>query len=110
MFSDAYSGAKDPLTLAAFLHAWWLNAECHQASYQQQDAHEFYLNALLGLGDSDASAPWQACADGMPLLVRFLGLVSQVPSSALSVCEVTSLELQHPGHRHPLQKIRTVCC
>ena len=60
MFSDAYSGAKDPLSLAAFLHTWWLNAEEHQASYQQQDAHEFYLSALFGLGNSAASAPCPA--------------------------------------------------
>ena len=61
VFSDAYSGAKEPLTLAAFLHTWWLNAECHQASYQQQDAHEFYLNALQGMGNSESSAPPIAC-------------------------------------------------
>ena len=44
------------MSLAAFLHTWWLNAEEHQASYQQQDAHEFYLSALFGLGNSALSA------------------------------------------------------
>ena len=44
------------MSLAAFLHTWWLNAEEHQASYQQQDAHEFYLSALFGLGNSAISA------------------------------------------------------
>ena len=61
VFSDAYSGAKDPMSLAAFLHTWWLNAEEHQASYQQQDAHEFYLSALFGLGNSADSTSLPLC-------------------------------------------------
>ena len=49
------------MSLAAFLHTWWLNAEEHQASYQQQDAHEFYLSALFGLGNSADSTSLFLC-------------------------------------------------
>ena len=50
--SASYSGATQPFSPAAFLHAWWRHADHHLASYQQQDAHEFYLYALAGLGQS----------------------------------------------------------
>ena len=50
LFSASYSGATQPISPAAFLHAWWRHADHHLASYQQQDAHEFYLYALAGLG------------------------------------------------------------
>ena len=52
IFSASYSGATQPFSPAAFLHAWWRHADHHLASYQQQDAHEFYLYALAGLGQS----------------------------------------------------------
>ena len=69
IFSASYSGATQPFSPAAFLHAWWRHADHHLASYQQQDAHEFYLYALSGLGQSRmvpeedvARAPEQALA------------------------------------------------
>lgn len=66
VFSASYSGATQPFSPAAFLHAWWRHADHHLASYQQQDAHEFYLYALAGLGQSRAleeeSAPAPALA------------------------------------------------
>ena len=91
VFSDAYSGAKEPLTLAAFLHTWWLHAECHQASYQQQDAHEFYLNALQGLGNSEASAR-AACSCG--------SAGAPLPQPGLPSClvDVASGLVQHTVH------------
>ena len=55
IFSASYSGATQPFSPAAFLHAWWRHADHHLASYQQQDAHEFYLYALAGLGQSRMS-------------------------------------------------------
>ena len=74
IFSASYSGTTQPFSPAAFLHAWWRHADHHLASYQQQDAHEFYLYALAGLGQSwpeekavPASAPVQATSQQQQL-------------------------------------------
>ena len=84
IFSASYSGATQPFSPAAFLHAWWRHADHHLASYQQQDAHEFYLYALAGLGQSRmvpeedmARAPEQA-----PAQLQQATQEASVPSAA----------------------------
>lgn len=49
LFGEAYGGGRAALSPVAFLRAWWHSAGGHLEGYQQQDAHEFYLNALSGL-------------------------------------------------------------
>ena len=66
IFSASYSGATQPFSPAAFLHAWWRHADHHLASYQQQDAHEFYLYALAGLGQSRLLPEGEAAPTSAP--------------------------------------------
>ncbi len=49
LFGEMYSGGRVPVSPVAFLSTWWHTAGGHLEGYQQQDAHEFYLNALSGL-------------------------------------------------------------
>jgi Ubiquitin carboxyl-terminal hydrolase len=57
VFSAAYSGERAPYSPTSFLHSWWRHAENHLAGYQQNDAHEFYLYTLSGLGHSMVAPP-----------------------------------------------------
>lgn len=93
IFSASYSGTTQPFSPAAFLHAWWRHADHHLASYQQQDAHEFYLYALAGLGQSwpeekaaPASAPVRATSQQQQL-------------SGISFCHI-GFECQTLEHGH----------
>lgn len=46
VFNEAYSGARAAYSPAQFLYAWWMLAGSHLGSYQQHDAHEFFLFVL----------------------------------------------------------------
>ncbi|GAA0170433.1 cysteine protease [Lithospermum erythrorhizon] len=48
MFSVAFSGGSSPFTPAKFLYSWWQHAS-NLASYEQQDAHEFFISILDGV-------------------------------------------------------------
>ena len=50
VISEAYSGQRLPFSPVQFLDTWWRSADNSLAGYQQQDAHEFYLSLLGGLG------------------------------------------------------------
>ncbi|GAX78420.1 hypothetical protein CEUSTIGMA_g5862.t1 [Chlamydomonas eustigma] len=50
LFGTVYNGMPHPVSPADFLFAWWAHADA-LAGYKQQDAHEFYLSLLSGLGD-----------------------------------------------------------
>lgn len=52
IFGEAYGGVRCPFSPVRFLDTWWRNAEGSLAGYQQQDAHEFYLSLLDGLGQT----------------------------------------------------------
>ncbi len=54
LFGEAYDGGRTAVSPVAFLRAWWHSAGGHLEGYQQQDAHEFYLNALSGLVSAGA--------------------------------------------------------
>ena len=77
IFSASYSGTTQPFSPAAFLHAWWRHADHHLASYQQQDAHEFYLYALAGLGQSWVPSEEEAAPASAPAPVQELGQQQQ---------------------------------
>ncbi|KAA8535174.1 hypothetical protein F0562_030177 [Nyssa sinensis] len=48
MFSKVFSGARTPYSPAKFLYSWWQHA-ANLASYEQQDAHEFFISTLDGI-------------------------------------------------------------
>ncbi|XP_019440783.1 PREDICTED: ubiquitin carboxyl-terminal hydrolase 22-like [Lupinus angustifolius] len=48
MFSAIFSGDRAPYSPAKFLYSWWQHA-ANLASYEQQDAHEFFISMLDGI-------------------------------------------------------------
>ncbi|KAF5181574.1 Ubiquitin carboxyl-terminal hydrolase [Thalictrum thalictroides] len=48
MFSAVFSGDRMPYSPAKFLYSWWQHA-ANLASYEQQDAHEFFISMLDGI-------------------------------------------------------------
>ncbi|XP_061951677.1 ubiquitin C-terminal hydrolase 22-like [Populus nigra] len=48
MFSAVFSGNSVPYSPAKFLYSWWQHA-ANLASYEQQDAHEFFISMLDGI-------------------------------------------------------------
>ncbi|XP_060171993.1 ubiquitin C-terminal hydrolase 22-like [Lycium barbarum] len=48
MFSAVFSGNRTPISPAKFLYSWWKHAS-NLASYEQQDAHEFFISVLDGI-------------------------------------------------------------
>ncbi|KAH6792284.1 ubiquitin-specific protease 22 [Perilla frutescens var. hirtella] len=45
IFSAVFSGDRTPYSPAKFLYSWWQHSE-NLASYEQQDAHEFFIAML----------------------------------------------------------------
>ncbi|KAL8504283.1 hypothetical protein ACS0TY_022862 [Phlomoides rotata] len=45
IFSAVFSGERTPYSPAKFLYSWWQHSE-DLASYEQQDAHEFFISML----------------------------------------------------------------
>ncbi|GAV89160.1 UCH domain-containing protein/zf-UBP domain-containing protein [Cephalotus follicularis] len=48
IFSSVFSGDRTPYSPAKFLYSWWQHA-ANLASYEQQDAHEFFISMLDGI-------------------------------------------------------------
>ncbi|KAL3623993.1 hypothetical protein CASFOL_032809 [Castilleja foliolosa] len=48
IFSAVFSGERMPYSPAKFLYSWWQHAS-NLASYEQQDAHEFFISMLDGI-------------------------------------------------------------
>ncbi|CAI9100867.1 OLC1v1038052C1 [Oldenlandia corymbosa var. corymbosa] len=48
LFSAVFSGDRTPYSPAKLLHSWWKHAS-NLASYEQQDAHEFFISMLDGI-------------------------------------------------------------
>ncbi|GJX82888.1 ubiquitin carboxyl-terminal hydrolase 22-like protein [Tanacetum coccineum] len=48
LFSAVFSGDRKPYSPAKFLYSWWQHAG-NLASYEQQDAHEFFISMLDGI-------------------------------------------------------------
>ncbi|XP_057540029.1 ubiquitin C-terminal hydrolase 22 [Amaranthus tricolor] len=53
LFSAVFSGDRSPYSPAHFLHSWWLHSENH-ATYEQQDAHEFFISILDQLHEKES--------------------------------------------------------
>ncbi|GAB2300282.1 hypothetical protein Dimus_034317 [Dionaea muscipula] len=48
MVSAVFSGGRSPYSPAKFLYSWWQHA-ANLATYEQQDAHEFFISILDGI-------------------------------------------------------------
>ncbi|XP_022999050.1 ubiquitin carboxyl-terminal hydrolase 22-like [Cucurbita maxima] len=60
IFSAVFSGDRIPYSPAKFLLSWWQHA-ANLASYEQQDAHEFFISILEGIHekvDKDRRKPY----------------------------------------------------
>ncbi|KAK1324092.1 Ubiquitin carboxyl-terminal hydrolase 22 [Acorus calamus] len=54
VFLAAFSGDRTPYSPARFLHSWWQHA-ANLASYEQQDAHEFFISMLDRIHEKEQS-------------------------------------------------------
>uniref|UniRef100_A0A2P2IUE6 ubiquitinyl hydrolase 1 n=1 Tax=Rhizophora mucronata TaxID=61149 RepID=A0A2P2IUE6_RHIMU len=52
VFSAMFSGDRTPYGPARFLYSWWQHS-ANLASYEQQDAHEFFISLLDGVHERD---------------------------------------------------------
>lgn len=52
IFSAAFSGDRSPYSPAQFLYSWWQHS-ADLASYEQQDAHEFFISLLDGIHEKE---------------------------------------------------------
>ncbi|XP_047980268.1 ubiquitin C-terminal hydrolase 22 isoform X2 [Salvia hispanica] len=50
IFDAVFSGDRTPYSPAKFLYSWWQHSE-NLASYEQQDAHEFFISMLDRIHD-----------------------------------------------------------
>ncbi|KAK9130590.1 hypothetical protein Sjap_011077 [Stephania japonica] len=51
VFCAVFSGDRTPYSPARFLYSWWQHA-ANLASYEQQDAHEFFISMLDGIHEN----------------------------------------------------------
>ncbi|XP_008801905.2 ubiquitin C-terminal hydrolase 22-like [Phoenix dactylifera] len=51
IYSAVFSGDRSPYSPARFLYRWWQYAS-NLASYEQQDAHEFFISVLDGIHEN----------------------------------------------------------
>ncbi|XP_015572595.1 ubiquitin C-terminal hydrolase 22 isoform X2 [Ricinus communis] len=54
IISALYSGDRTPYSPAQFLYSWWQHS-ANLASYEQQDAHEFFIALLDGIHESEGN-------------------------------------------------------
>ncbi|WOL19048.1 ubiquitin carboxyl-terminal hydrolase 22 isoform X2 [Canna indica] len=54
LFSEVFSGDRTPYSPARFLYSWWQYSS-NLASYEQQDAHEFFISMLDMIHESERS-------------------------------------------------------
>ncbi|KAJ1396295.1 Zinc finger, UBP-type [Sesbania bispinosa] len=52
IFSAVYSGDRNPYSPAQFLYSWWQHS-ANLASYEQQDAHEFFISMLDAIHEKE---------------------------------------------------------
>ncbi|KAE8056237.1 hypothetical protein FH972_013027 [Carpinus fangiana] len=53
IFSAVFSGDRAPYSPAQFLYSWWQHS-ANLASYEQQDAHEFFISVLDGIHEKES--------------------------------------------------------
>ncbi|XP_050218697.1 ubiquitin C-terminal hydrolase 22 [Mercurialis annua] len=54
ILSAVYSGDRTPYSPAQFLYSWWQHS-ANLASYEQQDAHEFFISLLDGIHENEGN-------------------------------------------------------
>ncbi|KAJ6758688.1 UBIQUITIN CARBOXYL-TERMINAL HYDROLASE [Salix koriyanagi] len=59
--SAVYSGNRTPYSPAQFLYSWWHHS-ANLASYEQQDAHEFFISVLDGIHEREGK-DWNSNKD-----------------------------------------------
>ncbi|XP_061346897.1 ubiquitin C-terminal hydrolase 22 [Gastrolobium bilobum] len=52
VFSAVFSGDRNPYSPAQFLYSWWQHS-ANLASYEQQDAHEFFISLLDAIHEKE---------------------------------------------------------
>uniref|UniRef100_A0A5B7CAR0 ubiquitinyl hydrolase 1 n=1 Tax=Davidia involucrata TaxID=16924 RepID=A0A5B7CAR0_DAVIN len=55
IFSAVFSGDRTPYSPAQFLYSWWQHSE-NLATYEQQDAHEFFISMLDRIHEKEGRA------------------------------------------------------
>uniref|UniRef100_A0A1D1XVQ9 ubiquitinyl hydrolase 1 n=1 Tax=Anthurium amnicola TaxID=1678845 RepID=A0A1D1XVQ9_9ARAE len=55
VFSSVFSGDRMPYSPARLLYSWWQHA-VNLASYEQQDAHDFFISILDGIHEKEKSS------------------------------------------------------
>ncbi|KAI4376848.1 hypothetical protein MLD38_014562 [Melastoma candidum] len=55
IFSAMFSGDRTPYSPAPFLYSWWQHS-ANLASYEQQDAHEFFISLLDGIHEKEVQS------------------------------------------------------
>lgn len=55
VFSAAFSGDRTPYSPAQFLYSWWRHS-ANLATYEQQDAHEFFISVLDLIHEKEGKA------------------------------------------------------
>lgn len=71
MFSAVFSGNRSPYSPAKFLYSWWQHA-ANLASYEQQDAHEFFISMLDRIHEKVEKDPRKSQSQGMSLGLIFV--------------------------------------
>ncbi|KAE9586429.1 hypothetical protein Lal_00044767 [Lupinus albus] len=55
IFSAVFSGDRNPYSPAQFLYSWWQHS-ANLASYEQQDAHEFFISMLDAIHEKEGKS------------------------------------------------------
>lgn len=55
IFSAVFSGDRTPYSPGQFLYSWWQHS-ANLASYEQQDAHEFFISVLDGIHEKESKS------------------------------------------------------
>ncbi|KAG8487788.1 hypothetical protein CXB51_018441 [Gossypium anomalum] len=61
--SAMFSGDRTPYTPAHFLYSWWQHSS-NLASYEEQDAHEFFISVLDGIHEKESKIGKSGKDDG----------------------------------------------
>ncbi|RWR84367.1 ubiquitin carboxyl-terminal hydrolase 22-like protein [Cinnamomum micranthum f. kanehirae] len=62
IFSSVFSGDRRPYSPAPFLYSWWQHA-ANLATYEQQDAHEFFISMLDRIHEKEEQSNPQGNGD-----------------------------------------------
>ncbi|PPR92275.1 hypothetical protein GOBAR_AA28396 [Gossypium barbadense] len=63
LVSAMFSGDRSPYSPAQFLYSWWQHSS-NLASYEEQDAHEFFISVLDGIHEKESKVRNSSKDDG----------------------------------------------